>query len=454
MKRAQPPAPEPFSTHSLLWRLWVWTAGAVLLAGLLAGGVSYLFAWQESNELQDTQLQQIAALVVAGSVRPQALDRSLQGDVDQDARIVIQSLRADAPPGRLSLPRNLGTGFHTVVEPGGNTWRVFVQHTPRGAVAVAQRTDLRSDAAGDSALRSLLPMLALVPLLVLLVGWVVGRALRPLRLLAHGVDARGETDLQPLSENGVPREILPFVRSINRLLARLNASMEQQRRFVADAAHELRTPIAVLGMQVDNLKPLQLQPQARERIDALHQGLQRARAVVEQLLSLARSQGDQAVQLQTIDPAQIVREVIADLLPLAESRRIDLGLDSAQPLRIRTDPHQLYTLLRNATDNAVRYTPPGGRVDLRVRVENGPKPRAVIEVQDTGPGIPPDQLALVFEPFVRLPEAAGEGSGLGLSIIRQIATRLGGQVALENAKGGGLILRYSQPLKSAKSGQS
>ena len=267
--------------------------------------------------------------------------------------------------------------------------------------------------------------------------------------MAQGVDARSEADLQPLPQTDVPQEILPFVHSINRLLQRLNASMEQQRRFVADAAHELRTPIAVLSMQVDNLKPLQLEPQARQRIGALQDGLRRARTVVEQLLSLARSQGEQTTLRQTLDPSGVMREVITDLLPLAESRGIDLGIDRAEKVEIDTDPAQLYTLLRNAVDNALRYTPEGGRIDLRVRAEGD---HAVIEVQDSGPGIAPEQLQRVFDPFVRLPGAQSEGSGLGLSIIRQIAQRLGGEVALRNATEGGLILRYSQPLTSARSG--
>jgi len=144
-----------------------------------------------------------------------------------------------------------------------------------------------------------------------------------------------------------------------------------------------------------------------------------------------------------------MREVITDLLPLAESRGIDLGIDRAQKVEIDTDPALLYTLLRNAVDNALRYTPEGGRVDLRVRAESE---RAVIEVQDSGPGIAPEQLQRVFDPFVRLPGAESEGSGLGLSIIRQIAQRLGGEVTLRNAAEGGLLLRYTQRLTSARSG--
>ncbi|MGE0069318.1 MAG: sensor histidine kinase [Thiomonas sp.] len=439
-----------WGAQSLLRRLWLWMTVSVVVVGLGTAALSYFFGYQEANELQDAQLRQIASLVQRwGSFPGGALDPA-GADVDRDARIVVQRLGAPVGTHGLSLPPDLPDGMQ-VVQSGEHAWRVFVQPGAQGRIAVAQRTDLRTDEAIDSAQRTLFPLLALIPLLALLAAWVVRRALRPLRQMAHGVDARSEADLQPLPETDVPQEILPFVHSINRLLLRLSASMEQQRRFVADAAHELRTPIAVLSMQVDNLKPLQLPTQARERVKALQEGLRRARTVVEQLLTLARSQGEQAVQRQRIDPSSVMREVIADLLPLAESRHIDLGIDRADAVRLSTDPAALYTLLRNAVDNALRYTPQGGRVDLRVRAEAD---RVVIEVQDSGPGIAPEQLQRVFDPFVRLPGAQSEGSGLGLAIIQRIAQRLGGSVWLENAPEGGLILRYSQPLNEARSGQS
>lgn len=433
-----------WAARSLLRRLWLWMTVSVIVVGLATTALSYLFGYQEANELQDTQLRQIASLVHHWGALPDSALSPASAATHQDERIVVQRLGA---VGGLNLPATLSDGMHDI-HSSGHHWRVFVRDGPQGRIAVAQRFDVRTDAAIDSAQRTLYPLLALIPLLALLSAVVVRRALRPLRQLSQGVDARSETDLQPLPETDVPHEIRPFVRSINRLLQRLGTSMEQQRRFVADAAHELRTPIAVLSMQVENLKPLQLEAQSRERIGALQQGLRRARSVVEQLLSLARSQGGQAMQMQAFDPERVVREVIADLLPLAESRQTDLGLDRADPAPLHGDPDQLYTLLRNAVDNALRYTPAGGRVDLRI-LHRGDQ--VVIEVQDSGPGIPADQLERVFDPFVRLPETEGEGSGLGLSIIRQIAQRLGGRIALENAAEGGLILRYTQSLTSARS---
>lgn len=439
-----------WGAQSLLRRLWLWMTVSVVLVGLGTAALSYFFGYQEANELQDTQLRQIASLAHRWGNVPDSALNPAGADVDKDARIVVQRLGAPVAANGLQLPANLADGMH-VVQSGGHTWRVFVRQGDQGRIAVAQRTDLRTDAAIDSAQRTLFPLLALIPLLALLSAWVVRQALRPLQQMASSVDARRESDLHPLPETDVPQEILPFVRSINRLLQRLQTAMEQQRRFVADAAHELRTPIAVLSMQVDNLGPLQLEPEARARIGALQQGLRRARAVVEQLLSLARSQDEQTATVQRIDPAQVVRDVITDLLPLAESRSIDLGLDRADPVQVHTDPAQLYTLLRNAVDNALRYTPTGGRVDLRVLAAPD---KLVIEVQDTGPGIPPELLEQVFEPFVRLPGTEGEGSGLGLAITRQIAKRLGGSVTLENTHGGGLILRYVQPTKPLSAARS
>ncbi len=438
-----------WAAQSLLRRLWLWMTVSVVVVGLGTAALSYFFAYEEAYELQDAQLRQVASLVHRwGEVPGNALTPA-GADVDKDARIVVQRLGAPPGPQGLNLPTDLPDGMQ-VVRADGHDWRVFVRPGPSGRIAVAQRTDLRSDAAIDSAQRTLFPLLGLVPVLALLAAVVVQRALRPLRRLAQGVDARSPDDLHPLPEADVPHEVLPFVRSINRLLERLAGAMEQQRRFVADAAHELRTPMAVLGMQVDNLQPLVQAPQARERFDALKQGLRRARAVIEQLLTLARSQGAQAVHWQSVDAVAVVRDVIADLLPLAESRHIDLGLDQAEAVTLQTDPALLHTLLRNAVDNAVRYTPSGGRVDLRVRKEQTERgPLAIIEVQDTGPGIPAAELQRVLQPFVRLHPEDGEGTGLGLPIIVQTAQRLGGRVTLHSPAGGGLLLRYEQMLHSA-----
>ena len=432
-----------WSRRSLLRRLWLWTTLIVRLVGASTAAVSYLLGYIEANRLQDTQLRQVAALVHAGGQLPDATLLARAAERDQDARIVVQRLGV---PGGLALPPRLAPGMH-VVRAAGEQWRVFVRADPAGAIAAAQRTDLRSDADADSALRTLYPLLALIPLLALLAAWVVRRALDPVLRLAAQVDARSELRLDPLPMREVPRELVPFVESINRLLERVSALRERERRFVADAAHELRTPIAALTLQAENLSHVELAPQARERLRGMLAGLARTRAAVEQLLSLARAQSGRFGAPQRVEPSSVLRHVLEDLLPLAEQRGIDLGIDHNDGRTILAAPTQLYTLLRNAVDNALRYTPRGGRVDLGCHSTRDADGTCWthLQVEDDGPGIDASWLERAFEPFNRLQRDGDEaGTGLGLTIMSHIASNLGGRLLLENRAAGGLRVRYSQ----------
>ncbi|HVA41076.1 MAG TPA: HAMP domain-containing sensor histidine kinase, partial [Candidatus Binataceae bacterium] len=440
-----------WASESLLRRLLLWMTVTVAGVGLSAAGASYVIGYQEAKELQDVQLRQIALLVHRWGHLPQSVLAPQGADVDEDTRIIVERLGAPALADGLHLPNSVGDGMHQV-ESGGHSWRVFVQTGRGGRIAVAQSTDVRLDAAINGAQRTLLPLLALIPLLLVLFIWVVRRALQPVRTLADQLDERDEGRLDPLPVNAVPREIRPFLASINRLLDRLAVLLERERRFVADAAHELRTPIAALSLQAENLAHADLPAGTRARLCSMQDGLARTRAVVEQLLSLARAQSGRGLALHRTDPSQLLHQVIEDLMPMAEVRHIDLGMERDEGAPILADSTQLYTLLRNGLDNALRYTPDGGRIDLAVFTEAGAGGalRVNIDIADTGPGIPPQDLQRAFEPFERLEHVPGSlGSGLGLAIMHSIAENLGGRLELENRPTGGLRLRYSQPVMRA-----
>ena len=439
--------------HSLLFGLWGWITAILILVALGTASVSSLLGFQEAKELQDQQLRQVALLVHQWNPLPATVLAPRGRDVDADTAIVIQRIDAGAGAGKLHIPRDLGDGMHTL-EAGRRRWRVFVSTGRAGRIAVAQRTALRTEAALDSAQYALFPVLALIPVLVLLSAWVVRRGLRPVHALAAQIDARGDDRLDRLPVEGVPNEMRPFIASINRLLTRLATLLDTERRFVADAAHELRTPIAALSLQVDNLAHADLPVATRERLRNVQQALARTRAVTEQLLSLARAQSGRALARRVVDPSAVLRQVIADLLPLAEQRHVDLGMNRDAGAPIATEPTQLYTLLRNALDNALRYTPEGGRVDLALyteRDEHEPLVRTVIEIVDSGPGIAAHDLERAFEPFERLDDSADTpGSGLGLAIMRRIAANLGGRLTIDNRAEGGLRVRYSEPGVAAR----
>jgi two-component system OmpR family sensor kinase len=212
--------------------------------------------------------------------------------------------------------------------------------------------------------------------------------------------------------------------------------MDQQRRFVADAAHELRTPITALSLQAENLDSVALPKRARERVTALKQGMHRTKHLLEQLLALARHEavpsGLAEKPLAALD--HVAKEVVADLLPEATDRGIDLGFALVEPLTVHSEPAMLAAIIRNLLDNALRFTPRGGTIDIGVYRQDG---MAILQVEDTGPGIACDDMDKIFEPFFRGSRPEGEGTGLGLSIVKRIVDNLGGRIALENVGGAG-----------------
>lgn len=434
--------------NSLQRRLSRALALAIASVALLGGALSFWAAYEEARELQDDVLQRVAQLVqwqrTQAPGTPLAL--SLQGDED-DSRVLVQSLGTHQGAGALALPAALPDGLATV-QLAGESYRVLVQRTPAGErFAVLQDLRLRRELALLAALRTVLPFALLLLVLLLVSAEGVRSLFRPMVQLAQDIDGRSETALHPVAEEGVPAELLPFVRAINRLLARVQQAMAAQQRFIADAAHELRTPLAALSLQAERLQAMALAAPAQERLQELRQGMERSRHLLDQLLGLARAQAGRSdcAQLQAL--AALLRELLQELHPLAQAKGIDLGIDlgtEGNPeASVQLPRTALYLLLKNLLDNAIRYTPAGGRIDLRITQDAA---QLCLQVQDSGPGIPPAERTRVFEPFYRLPGSAGEGSGLGLAIAQTLAQGLGGSITLHDAPGGGLCARVRLPL--------
>ncbi|MFO0583287.1 MAG: ATP-binding protein [Anaeromyxobacter sp.] len=423
------------------------TLGVAVVAVTLAGGyATYRQARAGIDEVFDYHLRQLAL-----ALRDRAAGRG-EGDlggVGEDFDFVVQvwdgagNLRYLSRPGT-GLPPVAQLGFATVAAPGGG-WRVFSAALGPLVVQVAQPLAVRERLAVRAALRSLTPLLVLVPLLALLVGWVVSRGLAPLSRIARAVEARTPDSLAPLPAVGVPEEVAPLVTALNELLARLGAALDAQRAFVADAAHELRTPLAALRVQLQ-LAERAPDPAARAAaLAALGAGLDRAARLVQQLLALARAEpASPARPAAPVALGELAARVVADLAALAAARGIDLGAGAVdEGVVVAGDPAALQVLTANLVDNAIRYTPAGGRVDVSVLREGG---QPVLEVADTGPGIPPPERARVFDRFYRVAGNAEPGTGLGLSIVKAVAARHGAEVALADREGGGLRVRVAFPL--------
>ncbi|MGY4474538.1 ATP-binding protein [Bradyrhizobium sp. USDA 3364] len=413
-------------TKSLRARLFVGLTAVILLAGSIGGAFTYLWAFDEAIEMQDSILIQIGSLLQNGSVKS---DRSLRG-VDADAQVDVTEL-GTTPHGPAEERRlwGLQDGLH-VASRTGQSARVLVQTRPDGSrFAVTQLTDVRDDIAGSMALRTLLPIAALIPCLLLVTALLVARSLRPMVRLAGDLDARRADDMTPLPLSRTPSELHPFIASINGLLERVKLMMDQQRRFVADAAHELRTPITALSLQAENLDLVDLPEQARERLAALKQGMRRTKHLLEQLLALARHESDPSNEATVVPLDRIAKDLVSDLLPDAARKGIDLGFQLIEPIATKGEPMMVATMMRNLLDNAVRFTPPSGRVDIGVYRDGS---EAVVQIEDTGPGIPPGDVDRIFEPFFRGSRPSEDGTGLGLSIVKRVVDRLGGTVVLEN----------------------
>lgn len=406
----------------------------IVLVAVIASVFAFFSALDEAHELQDENLHQIALLFDRQQMTlhyPQGLGPA--GD-DEESRVIIQYLvdgkkapgnTDDALP--LPLPTTLADGLSTV-DVGGEAFRVLVRTTANGErIAVAQEVDARNKDARESAWRSVLPFLFLFPVLLLVVSDLVRKLFRPIATLAAQIDQRAEQALHPIDEQHLPTEIRPFVVAINRLLARVEQSMDSQRRFVADAAHELRSPMTALSLQAERLAATQMPEQARERLEPLSRGIERSRQLIDQLLSLAAAQFTAERPRTRVSVHDVFRRVLEDLLPLAQRKQLDIGVEGDEDVQLMINDMDLFTLVKNLTDNAIRYTPQGGRVDLGVELIHG---SVRLYVKDTGPGIALDEQTRIFDPFYRSLGSGETGSGLGLSIVKAIAGRIGARVEL------------------------
>ncbi len=439
---------------SIRRELLVWLLLGLALAVIGAAIGTYLRARDEANELFDYQLREMAASLTDAPFVAAPASAGGIGGAGSDALVVQiwdkSGVQLFLSQPRRELPQNAQLGFTTIATDSGQ-WRVFSTLAEGQVVQVAQPVRARQELAASMALRTIVPLLAVLPFLAALIWITIARGLRPLDRVAAAVARRSPTVLEPVDERGLPREVQPLVHALNGLLDRLGSALDAQRAFVADAAHELRTPLTAVHLQA------QLAERATtdaERSAALHElkgGIERATRLVEQMLTLAREEpGVAETAAAVVDLAGVAREIIGDLAPQAGAKRIDLGLSAEGAPSIRGDAQALRTLVSNLVDNALRYTPPGGRVDVVIGDDAG---RASLSVRDNGPGIAPDDRSRVFDRFYRgtAAESAG-GSGLGLAIARRIAERHGATIKLGlGIDGAGLGVTVTFPAEEASS---
>ncbi|HTT04809.1 MAG TPA: ATP-binding protein [Steroidobacteraceae bacterium] len=465
---------------SIRTRLLLALLGLVAVISLLAGVLTYRRVLAETSALFDYQLRQMAL--------------SLENQVPLAPRLELPPTGTDfvveiwdlfgrveylSRPGLPTIDRPY-VGYANVTLQR-QRWRVYGLQSFDGVIQVAQPLRVRAALARAAALRVVIPLLVLLPLLAAAMAWVVGESLAPLRRVAAEVQRRDVHSLAPVAAVHLPEEIAPLVDQLNRLLGRVDAALATQRAFIADAAHELRSPLTAVRLQ---LQLLDRAPDAAARAQAraeLGAAVERAIHLVAQLLALARneprdvpSEARAAVSLR-----EVAAEALAEMHSLAVARRIELSLEAAPSASapsastpsaavpvagavhpagetVLADREALRILVRNLVDNAVRYTPAGGRVQVSIGSGSGSggsgaghaasAGRAAgpwLEVIDTGPGIPPAERARAFDRFHRRASTAEGGCGLGLAIVKAVADRHGASVTLGDAPAGGLRVTVS-----------
>ena len=435
---------------SIRAHLVLWLVAALATSSAVVALLTYTYAHQELDRVFDDELRQIAEAV---HLREDWKDTGMVRVARPDFLYVVRAYDATGrlffetmvTPRPFDAPRSLEPGYSDV-ESLGELWRVYTHVAPEGIVQVAQPLAMREQLARELSLRMLLPVLLLIPVLGAVLAWVSRRGLAPLEHTSRRVQERDAGRLDPLPTADVPAELRPLVDALNALLARLAASMDAQQAFLADAAHELRSPVAALALQAQLAERAQ-NPVTRSAAFAdLKEGIARAGRMVEQLLNLERLQRGGREPAGPIDLARLAREVVGGFAARADTLDVDLGVEApATVLGSGAEP-ELRSLIANLVDNALRYAPRGSQVTVSVRslgdaVELG--------VLDNGPGIPADHRARVFERFQRIPGDPTPGSGVGLHIVSKIVERHRGTIALEDAHPDaplpGLLVRVSLP---------
>ncbi len=337
-------------------------------------------------------------------------------------------------------------------EPGWNdvfyadmTWHTFVDKRGELLVRVAQPQNARWETLAGLSVQLFWPVLSLIPILALVLWFGIGNGLKPLHKIARELEKRNVNSMDAIRGDTLPNEIKPLITSLNDLFARLEHAFTMQKHFIADAAHELRTPVMAISLQTELVQNAENNNEREQAIEQLKKGIHRLTHLIQQLLTLARLEPDaQPTLANKVELSALCKSVILDKYVLAENKQIDLGLVSAETADVTGDPHMLRIMLNNLVDNAIRYTQPHGKIDLSVIHQGNTIELAVC---DNGPGILAEERTRVLERFVRGNNQDIQGSGLGLSIVKRIAEHHNASIVLDSADGEkGLNVRIVFPL--------
>lgn len=470
--KGEPPPNLHGAPGSLFGEMFDWMLAPFLLVWPLSVGITYLIGISLANDAFDRTLasktralaEQVAWSKAGNSIELRADLRALLADDDVESHFYrIDSSKGalmlgepELPPMAAELLLDEGLVAFQTVDFRDTTVRIAALRPDKQArvndivVYVAETTEKRKVLAREIMKGIVFPQLFVVPLMIFLMWLGLRRGATPLERLRESVTARKADDVRPLEAPDVPEEVTPLINSFNELLRRVENEGAAQKRFIANAAHQLRTPLAGIKMQTELALRSDNATERTEALNKIAQGTAGTAHLINQLLMLARTEGaaSESLPFAPVDLRPVVRDVVADAYPRASAKAIDIGFEAPEsPAMIDGHADLLRELVSNLIDNAIRYTQAGGRIC--VRVSSGKTP--MLEVEDNGIGIPPAERELVFERFYRVVGSGESGSGIGLAIVREIAARHGGSVLVETPESGaGSLFRVRFATASTK----
>ena len=437
---SQPSIENPRLTRRLKRALLATLFAVLILATITAAVTAYL----EASDIQDETLVSVARLVESNQMDTASDADIFDDDGVDDSAVRVWEAGAKHRHG-INLKKDLKRGFHTLHE-DGDFWRIYVTRKNRNEkqFIVAQKLAVSAELALNSAKNTAIPLLLLFLSIPLLVTFIVKHSFKPLNDLTRKIGNSKSLRLDIEEKKEIPVEIMPFVSTIDSLLEKNEAYNQRQRRFIADAAHELRTPITALSLEIENVRSAKDDDSRIERQTAIAQSVSRLQRLVNQLLDLARAQSISNSSNTTVQLNELLKSQIADLYPLAEQKDLQLNVLENHPVLLADNNNQLQHLVRNALSNAIKFTPEAGNIDIRIYRDGED---AVFTVRDNGQGADSKILEKLDQPFFRPDgQASGNGAGLGLAICREIATLLNGELRLENVEPTGFMFTYRQPV--------
>lgn len=425
--------------------LLIYITLSILVIYALISFASYWVSKEELDELYDANLQQVASAIAAQHLAIQDVTHLYHNNqvgsgakIEAEEEFYVRVLAKDGavlyvshPEAKVPLPKSLGLSTQRFQN---KQWRFYVVKAKEETIQVAQSLRLRKNTIKETAYSLMASQLLFIPILVLLIFYAIRKALSPLSVLSNEIKQRDTADLNPFADDNVPAEVKPLVQSLNLFMGKVSTMVDVLKRFTSDAAHELRTPITALKLQLTVLEQSKSKSERESAIQNLKSGIKRSEQLVSQLLTLARLEpNNQLRQVQALNMLELVKESFQELLPLAQEKSIDLGLSKADDCEINAMRQEIKILINNILDNAIRYTPNGGKIDVSVLNQTS---HVVLEVTDSGTGIPQNDHERVFERFYRGENQHIPGSGLGLAIVKEIAARHGATIELLNLNPG------------------